>query len=87
MYTQVPQADWHSGGPWICGSWCNGGRQLGALGSLCEHMDPHTVASDVCLAMDIYGPILMSGDPLCGMDAPLDVIQAELLMHSGVRGC
>ena len=31
-------------------------------------MDPHTVTSDVCLAVDIYGPKQRNDDPQCGMD-------------------
>ena len=89
--TQVPQTDWHSGGTWvylsICGSWCNGGRQLGALCWLGKHKDPHTVPSDVCLAMNIYSPKQRNGDPLCGTDMPLDIVHTEFLGYSRVRGC
>ena len=49
-------------------------QAAGALGWLCEHMDLHTVPSDVCLAMDIHGPKWRNGHPLCSMDVTLDVI-------------
>ena len=40
--------------------------------------------SDVCLAVDIYSSKWRIGDPPCGMDMPLDVIQVEFLRCSGV---
>ena len=39
------------------------------------------------LAVNIYSPKQRNGDPPCGMDVPLDIAQAELPIHSGVRGC
>ena len=91
MSTQVCQANWYLGGPQvplaICGSQHNGGRQLGIQGWLCEHMDPHIVPSDICLARDIYSIKWRNGDPPSGVDTTLDIIQVEPLMYSGARGC
>ena len=34
--------------------------------------------------MNIYGPKWRNGDPLCGMDVPLDIIQTEFFGCSRV---
>ena len=54
---------------------------------LCKHMDLHTMPSGICVVMYIDGPKWRNGDPLCGKDVPLDIVQTEFLGHSRVRGC
>ena len=60
---------------------------MGAPCWLSKHVDLHTMPSDVSLAININGPKWRNGDPPCGMDMPLDVVQTEFLWHSRVGGC
>ena len=52
---------------------------------LCKHMDLCRVPLNVCLAMNIYSPKQRNGDPPCGTDVPLDIIQTEFFGFSRVR--
>ena len=61
-----------------------------AVGAPCwlgKHMDPYTLPSDICLAMNIDGPKWKNGDAPCGTDMPLDIVQREFLGCSRVRSC
>ena len=64
--------------------------EVGSWGASCwlsKHMDPCTVPLHICVAVNIDGPKQGNGDPLCGMDLPLDIIQTEFLGCSRVGGC
>ena len=52
-----------------------------------KYMDSHTMPSDVCVAMYIDGPKQRNGNPPCGTDMPLDIIQRECLGVGRVEGC
>ena len=89
--TQVPETDWHLGEAWVKLPICSGqyhrSGQLGALCWLGEHVDLHTMPSDVCIAMYIDGPKWRNGAPPYGMGIPLDIIQTEFLGHGRVGNC
>ena len=54
----------------------------GSYASFGEHVDLHTMPSDASLAMDVHSSKQRNGDPPCGMDVPLDIVQVE-----SIRGC
>ena len=59
-----------------------------AAGAQCwlgKHVDPHTVPSDICVAMNIDGPKWRNGDPPCAIDMPLDISQTEFLGAVGLQ--
>ena len=51
-----------------------------------QHMNPHTMPSEICVAVYIDHPKQRNVGPLCGTDMPLDIIQREFLRHGRVGG-